>query len=90
MPCRSKYTPLHRAAAGPQITSLSTPRLLSFLPGGQDLLIFYPVAQDYLRQCCAYFILDPKDAMDAANAARQRWAAYNNKGSQPAILDIHG
>ena len=38
----------------------------------------------------AYFILDPKDTQDAANAARQRWAAYTNKGSQPAILDIHG
>ena len=73
----------------PQITSLSdtTPY---FLPGGQDLLILYPVARDYLRQCCAYFILDPKDTQDAANAARQRWAAYTNKGSQPAILDIHG
>lgn len=85
-----KYT-LHFTARlrAQQIASLAdtTPY---FLPGGQDLLIFYPVARDYLRQCCAYFILDPKDTMDAANAARQRWAAYNNKGSQPGVLDIYG
>lgn len=81
-----QFTAKLRAA---QMTALddATPY---FLPGAQDLLILYPIARDYLRQNCAYFILDPKDTADAAHAARLKWAVYNNKGSQPGELDIYG
>jgi hypothetical protein len=72
----------------PQISSFSDPTPF-FLPGGNDALILFPVVRDHLRVDHPSFILDAGEVKTAAENARRAWADYNNKGSQPGVLDHH-
>lgn len=72
----------------PQITTWADPTPY-FLPGGHDVHILYPVARFKLSDY-PIFIGDRAEAEKAYGMALQKWAAYNNKGSQPGVLDIYG
>lgn len=84
-----RYTLSFEAALRPtQIAAWddATPFLL---PGGRDVEILAPVARFYLSSY-PVFIGDRGEAQQDYGLAKQKWAAYSNKGSQPGELDIHG